>query len=171
MSAIEDKIKLLQRTLATMARLREILSYVEKLPEVEGHEGISSETSTLFKEFVDQQITRLEGGGGLKLQEPGSASVFSDDEVKILRSLIERVKAQNSQPPTTQHPPKLVQADRQDKIHFSMQNRHLENKRVEVSTKDGKVKGKVVGLDAPHVIVQTDTGYTVPVELEQVTVV
>lgn len=172
MSTINDKIKLLQRKLATVERLNQVLSYVEGLGDPTDHPGLSKELSSVFKTFVETQISNLEAGSDL---QPETVKVqpqqFSDEEVTILRSLIERVKTQSTgtQPPKTVTP--SPQSDRSDKIRFAMQNRHLDQKRVAIQTKDGTVKGKVVGLDAPHVIVQTDTGYTVPVELEQVTVI
>jgi hypothetical protein len=39
---------------------------------------------------------------------------------------------------------------------------------VKIKTKDGEVTGTIIGLDAPNVVVRTETGYTVPVTLDKI---
>lgn len=59
-----------------------------------------------------------------------------------------------------------------DKLNFAMDNRHLAGKIVTIANdKNMTVKGKVVGLDAPYVLVATDTGPVIKVPLEKLSVV
>lgn len=56
-----------------------------------------------------------------------------------------------------------------DKLAFALDNRHLGGKVVSViNDKNINIKGKVVGLDAPYVMVKTDTGPTIKVPLDKV---
>lgn len=59
-----------------------------------------------------------------------------------------------------------------DKMQFAMENRHLGNKRVQVENdKNVDIKGEVVGLDSPFVLVKTDSGPTIEVPLGKIHVI
>lgn len=56
-----------------------------------------------------------------------------------------------------------------EKLAFALDNRHLGGKKVSVQNdKNITIRGEVVGLDAPFVIVRTETGPTIKVPLEKV---
>lgn len=74
----------------------------------------------------------------------------------------------NPTPQTRQRRPSM--APTQDKVSFALQNRHLENKEVSVTTANGVVNGTVRGLDAPFVVVQTETGQTIDATLDSIQV-
>lgn len=57
-----------------------------------------------------------------------------------------------------------------DVLAFAMQYRHLDQKTCSVTTKNGEVAGKIVGTEAPFLVVQTETGHTIKVPPESVIV-
>ncbi len=112
-------------------------------------------------------------------------SEFEPKELQILKTLASKAmdRVQNSStplieanspfikeiPPAQPRPPKKPLMSNHDKINFAMSNRHLADKKVKFNSDEGiPITGKVVGLDAPNVVVKTDSGPTVEVPLERI---
>lgn len=106
---------------------------------------------------------------------------FSREQINALRQVADRVLNPKAPPPAAPAQPQATQPaapaqkpnrppmSNQDKIGFAMENRHLANKKVEViNDQNVTIVGTVVGLDAPFVIVKTDSGPTIEVPLEKV---
>jgi hypothetical protein len=109
---------------------------------------------------------------------------LSQDEIKVLKVIAEKMLSKPivSPPTVTQSSPyshstppdaskKIVQQElsNNDKMAFALGNRHLADKRVQVlNDQNAQIFGKVVGLDAPFVIVKTETGPTINVPIEKV---
>lgn len=105
-------------------------------------------------------------------------SLFSKDQVEALKLLAEKVKTKQNAPVKPAQVNKIHNDDapvnknlvpQQDKMNFAMDNRHLANKNVTVINNENlDVTGKVVGLEAPYVIVKTKQGPTIKVPLENI---
>lgn len=110
---------------------------------------------------------------------------FSDEEISILKTVATKIltKPLEPQKPASQNEPfsepqKVVQQEAKkkaqemsnnDKMNFAMNHRHLANKRVQViNDQNVQIFGNVVGLDAPYILVKTETGPTIQVPLEKV---
>lgn len=64
---------------------------------------------------------------------------------------------------------KEVPIESNDPIRFLMRHRHLDQKRVQFTTKDGIIQGVVRGMAAPFIVVETTTGFTVQVPPGEIT--
>lgn len=150
--------------------------------------------------FVNSLISSLEDGKApvkTQTQEVAAGGQFSEEEVQILKDLVVRAQNRNPAPPPPQQRNRTVpqnsgafQSDEdaeasvdltknrpqppakkgQDILQFAMSHRHLDGKRVTVTTKNGKVGGVVRGMLMPNIIVQTDTGHEAHIPPEQITV-
>lgn len=99
-------------------------------------------------------------------------SIFSPQEVEILKSLcakaVQRDQAQANKNAFLSDSPAPAPKKKQDILSFALAHRHLDGKRVVVTTKDGSVGGVVRGMLMPNIIVVTDTGHTAHVLPEQI---
>lgn len=124
--------------------------------------------------FIDSHVAMIESNEISKKEE--ISNIFTSEEFSALKLLVSKALRKQSMPtndpmspPVDPKPkPKQVPERKQDKIQFALANRHLDGKEVVCRTPNGEVTGKVVGLDAPYVIVKTDTGHTAPVLLENI---
>lgn len=177
MSSIQEQIKALQRRQALIDQYRKALEAVCALPKHPEFEDLNDEVFQDLDAYVTDRIFGLENPDTKpKTVEKITSDALAPDEIETLRALLRRLaekkaadEASSVVPaPTRTNAPPI--GDRNDKLRFAMANQHLANKRVKVHTPDGIVGGVVRGLDAPHVVVQVDTGPTVSVELEQIEV-
>lgn len=186
MSSIEAQIKALQMKKKKI----DYVSYIADLIKNDTHcidfKDVQKEVVEQIEPFLvklmdgiekDQEVS-LENGEGL-----------STDDVKVLKLLAQ--KAMNRQPSvpnanvqlsnaangafSQESPPakskqqELREMSHNDKMNFALNNRHLGNKRVQVlNDQNAQIFGTVVGLDAPHVVVKTETGPTINVPLEKI---
>lgn len=181
MSKIDDQIKELLRKKKKTELYGHILNSLSEFSDPE-FEEVKSDVLLEVTAFVDAQVDMIENSK--KFQETGDTHPddenFTLEEIKILKQTVKKLltpKApandgtyqSSEQAPTQkkQAPPE----QRQDKISFALSHRHLANKRVRCNTSNGEVLGTVVGLDAPHIIVRTDTGHTAPMPLETLEVI
>lgn len=112
---------------------------------------------------------------------------FTDEEISVLKTVaLKLLTKPPEQPKPVQsvqnepfsEPQKVVQQEAKkkaqemsnnDKMNFAMNHRHLANKRVQViNDQNVQIFGNVVGLDAPYILVKTETGPTIQVPLEKV---
>lgn len=185
MSPLEEQIYALQIQKKKADLLRHLLLNLQTLP-LDAFKEVSEEVVGEVAQFINLKICDIELGKPVEptLKEMGDIpSPFTTEEVEILKTIAVRAQNRTPTPPTnanagafsdeTKQPeaPKKPmtpsqRARTQDKIQFALANRHLDQKRVTVQQGPNQVGGTVVGLDAPFVIVRTDTGHTVPVELD-----
>jgi len=110
--------------------------------------------------FITKSIEAIETGNTLEI---------------VLKSS-KPVEVQETKPPFQAEVPKSIPSKNKedavganDKLAFALDNRHLAGKSVSIANdKNITINGKVVGLDAPFVIVQTEAGPTIKVPLEKV---
>ncbi len=160
---------------------KEVIEFIEKrITAIEsGSDVLGIDTPVATLSFTDDEVGVLKQMANkiltnkvsppVPIQNPEikdrtthASGAFGDEETEELPP-----KRPNPKQPT--QPPK--RAANQDKISFAMAHRHLAEKRCTVVTATGnKVGGKIVGMDAPYLVVQTDTGHAINVPPEEVTV-
>ncbi len=122
---------------------------------------LTGDEKSVLKAIAQEAAKRLNIGASPKSEkvEPGG-NLFTKTESSTVPSLSLN---SNVKPPNR---------STHEKMTFALDNRHLGGKRVNVSNdRNVKIEGTVVGLDAPFIIVKTDTGPTIEVPIEQVSLV
>ena len=99
-------------------------------------------TEDLNKE-IDLIINAIQTGE----RRPDEFEVFSEEEIKVLKSIAHKVLNPKNQKRTVKEP---KAPDMEDKLSFHMSNRHVIGKKVKI----GGTPGIVKGLDAPDAVVQ-----------------
>jgi hypothetical protein len=145
----------------------EFLNHILKSAESYDHKSfkdIKIEVVGMLRKFVTKAVESIENGVPLSFSEPPkeaqSNTVFAQE---------------NPNTPPRPAPPKREVAPGElspsEKMAFAMANRHLAGRDVTVANdKNLTITGKVVGLDAPFVVVKTETGPTIKVPLDQVSI-
>lgn len=143
--------------------LKDILPHLEKVAE-----AIESDSKVATEQVQEFSKTQTEA-----LKELADKFIAA----KQNKSLEHKTQAQPNQPfqndtPTPVPAPRKQELSHNDKMNFAMNNRHLANKDVQVmNDQNVQIRGKVVGLDAPFVLVKTDTGPTINVPIEKVSLI
>jgi hypothetical protein len=174
MSAIDDKLKQLkeqelqlQREKRKVELLNLILSSTKDLPQEIGFPDVKDEVVTLLGEFVKNATWAIETGSVLCYE--------ADNRVPIIETthrapqIVSPVEQPVKPTPTPIAKTGAPELSPNEKLNFALDNRHLGGKKVTVANdKNLVINGTVVGLDAPHVLVKTDTGPTIKVPLDNV---
>ena len=172
MSKINEQIKELQTKLKKVEFLNHILDSAKKY-ENKDFKDVKEDVVSSLDEFVTKEIECIENGAAKT--EVLTQGQLSQDELNVVKSMVQRV--QTKKPVNPGNPPpvndpygnKKEIVGSPDKLSFALENRHLANKRVTVANNEGMtVMGEVVGLDAPNVVVKTDTGPTIQVPIGNV---
>ena len=165
MSALDDQLRELQGRKLKVEFFKLLRKSIGDVTEARFKE-VEKEVKDQIFAFVDAQVDMIESGEITKKSE--ITGVFSDEQFKALSLLADKVanKTNISNPYGENEARKSTQKPKypQDKVSFALQHRNLENKEVKVRSL-GEAKGKIVGLDAPNVVVQLLTGQTVEVSL------
>lgn len=155
------------------------LAYVKDLLENDKHAidyaEVQVEVLAKLTPEIDRIAKDIEDGTETSNRIQASGPVLTPDQISVLGTLADKVKSKVSQPVTLGPSPietpskeKAIMSPN-DKMVFAMANRHLAAKTVTVIRPDGThMKGKVVGLDAPDIIVKTELGPTVTAPLEKI---
>ena len=172
MSKIDDQIKSLQLKKKKVEFLTHILISAKDYSHKDFAEVKDAVVETL-EAFVTNAISSIEEGGEPQ-DTPNPMLGFSESQVKVLQQLADRALNRKPEPPkapdSTQAPPQNEAPA--DKMAFALANRHLAGQMVSVANdKNMIVKGKVVGLDAPNVLVKTETGPTIAVPISNISLV
>lgn len=152
MSRIQTQINELKTKLKKVEFLTHILSSAKEYNH-DDFRDVKDDIVLLLEKFVEGAITEIEGGqpaAPSKRETPPPA--FTPENTEAAKTSIER-------------------ADINAIASFAMDNRHLSNKDVSViNDRNLSIKGKVVGLEYPNVLVKTTTGPTIKVPLAQINV-
>jgi hypothetical protein len=155
-----QKLKEQEKRLERETRKVEFFNHILTSAREYNHASFSDvkdDVVTLLDQFVKKTIEAIEAGTEVTITV-GPAVVSSQPSVDSAQKSI-------STPP--KKPEDRVGAN--DKLSFALDNRHLSGKIVTVANdKNMTITGKVVGLDAPYVLVATETGPTIKVPLEKV---
>ena len=124
---------------------------------------------------LDEQIAKLQALKAKVHKYEELKEVVAKYELPDVVEFIDRqIEAISNPTPAKPEAPKPVAANAKpekafvplndnDPIRFALKYRQAQGKEVIVKSKDGTVPAKVVGVKAPHIIVETDTGHTVQV--------
>jgi hypothetical protein len=158
MSKLDERLEKLreqERLINLDKRKVEFLQHILKSAEDYNHKSfvdVKADVIGMLAEFTNKAIQTIEGGAPVVVAPVAPAPAFQAE--------------------TPVAPAKKPAEDRMgpgEKLSFAMDNRHLAGKAVSVSNdKNITIKGKVVGLDAPFVLIQTETGPTIKVPLDKV---
>lgn len=162
MSAIQDKIKALkeQEEKLKLEQLKiEFLKHIQESVVSYNQPAFSKvkeEVVALVTKFVTRTIGEIEGL-----------------EVKVEQTASQTLHVVVGVPPSTPAKPQATpEMSLNEKMNFALDNRHLSGKKVKVANNQNiDINGEVVGLDAPFVLVKTDTGPTIKVPLPNVSLV
>lgn len=183
MSKIQEQIKALQLKQKKIEYVSYIADLIKNDTKCIDFKEVQPEIVAKLEPFLLDLMTEIETDTVTKKVK--ESDVFTEEEIATLKAVAQKINSKPSQPsapaqpqapqnsPYNQEPvqkPAAPQAlSNQDKMSFALANRHLADKRVEVmNDQNVKIYGKVVGLDAPFVVVKTETGPTINVPLEKV---
>lgn len=169
MSSIDQKLKelkqqelQLQREKRKVELLNIILTSTKDLPQDIGFPDVKDDVVLLLEEFVKNATSAIEVGVPLKYGQadlgpsravtPEKTQVGPQAQTEPLKSAI-----------------KITELGPNEKMNFALDNRHLAGKKVSVANDKGvTIHGTVVGLDAPNAVIKTETGPTIKVPIENV---
>lgn len=178
MSNIDAQIKALQLKKKKIDYVSYIADLVKNDTKCIDFKDVKDEVVTKIEPFLLKLMTAIETDSDVPDED--SNPQFSDKEREALKIVAQKVLNKGVEPQTPvsnnqpyskeQTPPAPKKPEKvMDKMSFALDNRHLANKQVQViNDKNVKITGTVVGLDAPFVIVKTDSGPTIQVPLEKV---
>lgn len=162
MSKLEDQLKELTFKKQKVDYLKFLDEKIKNIKNIDFKE-VEQEVKEIISSFIISKISLIEEGEVLK--ETTSRTTiphqFDEESLKILAQIVEKAKGKVlPQATSVQKTETKVEKNVpvQDKITFALANRHLEGKILTANTLMGQVTGKVVGLDAPHIIIQTVPG-------------
>jgi hypothetical protein len=174
MSKIAEQIKALQLKQKKIDYISYVADLVKNDTKCIDFQDVQKEIVEKIEPFLLKLMDSIEKDVELKAD---GQPALSEEQVKALAlvadKLIAKPQVANQQPanPQVPPPPKPPQptVSNQDKMNFALGNRHLADKRVQVlNDQNAQIYGKVVGLDAPHVVVKTDTGPVINVPIEKI---
>lgn len=174
MSKIDDLIKQLQ----LKKKKIDYINYIDDLLSKDKHcidfAPVKEEVLALIKPVLVKLSKEIEDG---VTSEESKKDNLSTEDLQLLKTLAEKAKARISGPVTNtvhskpQVPVKREALTNKDKLAFAMENRGLADKLVLVDNGDNTtLEGRVVGLDAPNVIIRTDNGSVIQVPVDRVIV-
>lgn len=185
MSNIDAQIKALQLKKKKIDYLSYIADLIKNDTKCHDFKDVQKEIVGKVEPILVDLMTAVENDSELKASE--ESQMFTASQVEALKSLADRVLSKpvtpvfpgqsqtqtvlKPQQPAPPHPP-VAELSPQEKMNFAMANRHLAAKRVQVlNDHNTQIYGQVVGLDAPNIIVKTDTGPTIHVPQNKVNII
>lgn len=164
MSKIDEQIKALQLKKKKIEFLNHILSSAKDYNH-EDFKDVKDEVVSSLESFIVRTINSIESDSEIQLE----ASISKED-LDIIKTVADKVKSKNKEViKSTKSSVSNPVVDNNIKLKFAMDNRVLANKKVTIANDQNlTITGTVVGLDAPDVIVRTDSGPIVKVPLEKV---
>lgn len=150
MDSIDAQIKSLLRKKAKIAMLRKVQDQVNGISEDSEHEGLKDEIRAFFDQIINSEVVNVQNGQSKR-------PVYED--VDSARGLL----PQGETPPAA--PRQFKPAA--DLVQFVRTYAHLGFKEVSATTLTGeKVRGKVMKVEYPNLLVQAESGELVEVNPE-----
>lgn len=172
MSKIDEQIQQLFLKKKKIDFLNHILDSAKKYDHKD-YKEVKDDVISILDGFIQSSIESIESDK--EIAKSSIESQVSEEDYQILKTMIDKVKSKKSKPKDSPYEKSKEVKDNkqytqpQDKLSFAMDNRHLANKEVSVANDQNMIiKGKVVGLDAPHVVVKTEAGPTINVPLDKI---
>ena len=149
MSNIDKQIAELQRKKKKIEFLKHILNSVIDYT-AKDFEEVQPEVQDIMSEFINSKIEEIENGPKPQKKATPVQPTQNDPMAG---------PGQKPAQPQAQPIPGNEKPSVQQMASFALENRHLSGKTVTaVNAEGGEVKGEVVGLDYPHVLIRTDEG-------------
>lgn len=178
MSKIDQQIKDLQLKKKKIDYVSYVADLIKNDTKCHDFKEVQKEIVGKIEPFLIDLISAIENDSEVvkKVDAANTTGTFSEQEAKALKAVADKLlnkQALPEQPKTQAAPQKPKTAKDEvshtDKMNFALNNRHLASKRVQIlNDQNAQIFGNVVGLDAPFVLVKTDTGPTIQVPLEKV---
>lgn len=181
MSKIQEQIKALQLKQKKIEYLSYLADLIKNDTKCVDFKDVQEEIVAKIEPVLLDLMTSIELDSPLKKE---SKLEFTEQEIVTLKAVADKILNKPTQPqvpqapqnspyskeePQTQTQQKKQELSNNDKMAFALNNRHLANKKVQVlNDQNAQIFGSVVGLDAPFVVVKTETGPTIQVPLEKV---
>lgn len=185
MSTIDAQIKDLLKKKKKIDYVKYIEDLIKNDTKCVDFKEVKAELTSQIIPVLYKIVQSIENDSEFKINE--SKSEFTPEQYASLIELSNRYIATKANPqtpnqalqPTAKAPysqessgtpvSNKPELSNNDKMNFAMNNRHLANQRVQIINDDRvDIYGLVVGLDAPFIIVKTETGPTIQVPLEKV---
>lgn len=177
MSKIQEQIKVLQAKQKKIEYISYIADIIKNDTKCIDFKDVKADVFSKIEPFLNELKIAIENGTEVKTH--GSDEVLTSEQLDALKLVADRFINKSSVVPpnngafnqeSSQSASKPKQElNHNDKMNFAMTNRHLANKRVQVlNDQNAQIFGLVVGLDAPFVLIKTETGPTIQVPLEKV---
>lgn len=171
MNPLEKQIKELQRKQKKVEIYQEIADNLLKQTDSQTLEVLKIEQDYpgLIKEVCTEVISFLEHKRSILCELGHDVTVGNSP-------MTTDVAKEGAATQVTVKPPETVKqlvdpVEPTDPIRFLLKYKFLDGKLVNVTTPNGDVKAKVVGLLTPYIRVETETGYTVNVEPKHIKVI
>lgn len=175
MSKIDKLIEELQLKKTKIDYLNYLLNIIKTDEHCVDYKEIKNEMVSKIEPLLKNLITEIEDGTITEVKLEGD---FSKDELNTLKALAERANAKNvivDAKPADTRPKELVLNKKEpmmsvhEKMQFSLSHRHLANASVNVmNDQNVTITGKVVGIDAPYLVIKTESGPVIKVPPEKV---
>lgn len=164
---IEEQIRKLQRIKAKIDLYKKVTANIQdELASVNQdaeHKALEAQFPGLFAEFCQE----MNAFCAKRAEQLGSGGDSPPNQVTGPTAPV----PQEEKPPAPLPVLPTVEDEPADPLRFLLKYKHLDGKTVTWVSKDGPVQGKVRGLLSPNVIVETDSGFTLPVQAKLLKVV
>lgn len=172
MSNIDAQIKALQLKKKKIDYLAYITDLLKNDTKCIDFKDVQQEVVSQIEPFLKDLATSIETDTPIKkeLSIPGLTPEQAKALVQVADKVLNKSEVAAAQEIKQAAPkPEVQELSHSEKINFAMDNRHLSNRRVQVlNDQNAQIYGNVVGLDAPNIVVKTETGPTILVPLNKV---
>jgi hypothetical protein len=174
-SAIQEKIRQLQRQAAKIEVLRSIQNFVAGLNDPAEFPGLTKEVEALLNTFIDTAVTKIEAGENFGSTDRGGQVNLTSEELSVIRRLLPALQTgpapEVTAPTASRRPVAPAEFSREDAAAFAIQYREFGGRKVKGFTDDGHaVEGPVIKINAPFLMVRNDLaeGELTPVRPENI---
>ena len=171
MSKIQDQIKALQLKQKKIEYVSYLADLIKNDTKCVDFKDVQKEIVERIEPFLLRMMTEIEDGVSSQPETAG----LSQEQIDALKKVADRVLTKAPEPTIKDVQPahRPVQPKQElpthDKMRFALDNRHLADKRVQVlNDQNAPIYGKVVGLDAPFLVIQTETGPVINVPIDKI---
>ena len=163
MSDIKSKIKELEKLQKKVDFLKQVIDFPTKLKAAdEDDKEVLPEVCKLIEELLNPVIESLETGtvAIINERETSSAnSLFSDNDVTILKALINRASNPSKLKKPTIEDLQVPIVPKKPKVStWAVDNQDLGGKRVKTMILSSEVEGEVISLNEPFAVIKLDDG-------------
>lgn len=177
MSRLQEELREIESKLLKIKFFKEVKKNIGAMI-TDKKDEVKKEVQDELSAFIDTQIDMIESGEIRQQKEIDE--LFSSEEVRALKLVASKALGKNNVFSTEESPnpskpqtkltkeQRLAEMTANDPIKFALKHRHLENKTVKVQNENGLVSGKVIGLQAPNVVLELNNGSKIHVHVNKI---